>query len=105
MLARDPLLKIPVLIRCLSYIAGISETMTLLAGERFALVNEIRKEGIKQGELVGGNAAGLALAYCCLIDQHINILVRQPNTQNQLTPKLAYWLVSIFFDGASKRSR
>jgi hypothetical protein len=48
MLARDPLLKIPVLIRCLSYIAGISETTTLLAGERFALVNEIRKEGRKE---------------------------------------------------------
>lgn len=82
-------------------IAGITETMRELAGKRFSTVLEVIQSGIKSGELEAESADGLTLAFCCLLDQHVNILIREPNWQKLLTPKHANWLVSLFLNGAT----
>ncbi len=80
-------------------IGAVSEYLEELSGRRFSLVRDIMRDGIKSGELAPSSAEGLALAFCCLMDQHINILIRQPDRRQRLAPKLADWLVTIFLRG------
>jgi len=82
-------------------ITGVTETMNELGGQRFAIVRNVIRLGMKSGELANSDADGVSLAFCCLLDQHINVLVRLPNWKKLLTPKMAIWLVSLFLDGAT----
>ncbi|MBC7965158.1 MAG: hypothetical protein H7Z17_04450, partial [Fuerstia sp.] len=61
---------------------------------RFAQVLRVMNEGLAAGELRGGDAAGLALVFCCLMDQHFNILARLPNAAALLSPDRADALLS-----------
>ena len=88
-------------------IPGISEFMAEVAKLRFLIVHQVMQEGLDAGELEGGDAASLSLIFCCIMDQHINVLVRMPKPKQRLTPELADSLVDVFFHGlgAGKRSR
>lgn len=44
----------------------------------------------------GGAAASLSLIFCCIMDQHVNVLVRMPKPKKRLTPELADTLVDVF---------
>jgi TetR/AcrR family transcriptional regulator len=88
-------------------IPGISEFMAEVAKLRFMIVHQVMQEGLDAGELEGGDAASLSLIFCCIMDQHINVLVRMPKPKKRLTPELADSLVDVFLYGlgSGKRSR
>jgi AcrR family transcriptional regulator len=82
-------------------IAGILGKLTT---KRFRLVTETIRGGIESGELVVADPEFLALSFCCLMDQPINIFSRKPRPSKFLTPELAQSLVSIFLHGAGTKS-
>lgn len=84
-------------------IPGVSDYLAELSANRFALVREVVLAGVTAGELEAVNVDGLTLALCCLMDQHINLLARQPDSARLLTPELAHWLVDLFLRGAATR--
>ena len=88
-------------------IPGISEFMAEVAKQRFMIVHQVMQDGLNAGELVGGDAASLSLIFCCIMDQHINVLVRMPKPKKRLTPELADSLVDVFLHGlgSGKRSQ
>ena len=88
-------------------IPGISEFMAEVAKQRFMIVHQVMQDGLNAGELVGGDAASLSLIFCCIMDQHINVLVRMPKPKKRLTPELADSLVDVFLYGlgSGKRNR
>jgi AcrR family transcriptional regulator len=88
-------------------IPGISEFMAEVAKLRFLIVHQVIQDGLDAGELVGGDAPSLSLIFCCIMDQHINVLVRMPKPKKRLTPELADSLVDVFLHGlgSGKRSR
>lgn len=67
---------------------------------RFLIVCKVIEEGLTAGEIHGGDAAAMALAFCCLMDQHINVLARLAECKQRLTPELARSLVDLFLQGA-----
>ncbi|MCA8982740.1 MAG: TetR/AcrR family transcriptional regulator [Planctomycetaceae bacterium] len=81
-------------------IPGVTEQLERLGNERFDLVKSVIAQGIAAGELPQSSVDGLALAFCCLMDQHINVLSRLNDSPSKLTPQLADWLVDLFFQGA-----
>jgi AcrR family transcriptional regulator len=84
---------------------GIGAFMDEIAGLRFQLVCGVMHEGLQTGQLRGGEAAGLALAFCCLIDQHLNVLARQPGAAQLLSAERADGLVDLFLHGAGSGRR
>ncbi len=63
------------------------------------------QNGLDTGELEGGEAASLSLIFCCMMDQHINVLVRMPKPKKRLTPELADSLVDVFLYGLGSGNR
>ncbi len=86
-------------------IPGIAEFMAEVADLRFMVIHQIIQEGLNAGELEGGDAASLSLVFCCLMDQHMNVLARLPKPKSRLTPELADALVSMFLCGAGTGRR
>ena len=86
-------------------IPGISEFMAEVAKLRFLIVHQVMQEGLDADELKGGDAASLSLIFCCIMDQHINVLVRMPKPKKRLTPRLADSLVDAFLHGLGSRRR
>jgi TetR/AcrR family transcriptional regulator len=86
-------------------IPGISEFMAEIANLRFLIVHQVMQEGLDAGELDGGDAASLSLIFCCIMDQHINVLARMHKPKKRLTPELADSLVDIFLHGAGTGRR
>lgn len=84
-------------------IPGISEFLGEIAKLRFSIIQQVMQDGLDSGELKGGEASVLTLAFCCLMDQHINILSRLPRPKKHLTPEFADWLVGLFLSGAGSR--
>ena len=79
---------------------GGAERLEELASRRFALVRRVVAEGVEAGRLRHESIDGLALAFCCLMDQHLHLLSRREDAQRHLTPALADWLLSLFLQGA-----
>lgn len=88
-------------------IPGISEFMDQVAKLRFLIVHQVIQEGLDANELQGGDAASLSLIFCCIVDQHINVLSRLPKPKKRLTKELGDSLVDVFLFGvgAGKRSQ
>lgn len=82
-------------------IPGVSEFMSEIGNLRFGIIRSVMQQGCDDGELESGDASALALAFCCLMDQHINILCRMPRPKQHMTPDFADWLVGIFLQGAA----
>lgn len=82
-------------------IPGISEFMAEVAKLRFLVVRQVIQDGLDAGELQGGDASSLSLVFCCIMDQHINVLARLANPKERLTPKLADGLVNVFLFGTA----
>jgi len=80
-------------------IPGIAEFMAEIVNLRFMLVFQVMQDGLDVGELHGGDAASLSLVFCCVMDQHINVLSRLPKPKDRLTPELADGLVDVFLFG------
>lgn len=86
-------------------IPGISEFMAEVAKLRFMVIHQVIQEGLNAGELEGGDAASLSLVFCCLMDQHINVLSRLSKPKERLTPELADELVTVFLCGSGTGKR
>jgi AcrR family transcriptional regulator len=86
-------------------IPGISEFMDEVAKLRFLIVRQVMQDGLDAGELEGGDAASMSLIYCCIMDQHINVLARLPNPRKRLTTELADSLVGVFLHGVGSGNR
>lgn len=81
-------------------IPGVTEHLDRLGIERFDLVKSVIDQGMSVGELPKSSVDGLSLAFCCLMDQHINLLSRHETSSSKLTPELAAWLIKLFIHGA-----
>lgn len=81
-------------------IPGATEQLERLGSKRFDLVKSVISRGVATGELPQSSVDGLTLAFCCLMDQHINVLSRLEDAPTKLTPQLADWLINLFFQGA-----
>lgn len=86
-------------------IPGIAEFMAEVAKLRFSLVQQVMQDGLDAGELHGGDAASLSLVFCCVMDQHINVLARMLKPKDRLTPQLADGLVDLFLFGVGMGKR
>lgn len=70
-----------------------------LAQERFVRITALMQEGLDRGEIVGGDAASLALAFSGFMDMHVMAKAHRPEAR--LTPELGAALVDLFMDGAT----
>lgn len=86
-------------------IPGISEFMAEVAKLRFLIVLQVMQDGLDAGELEGGDAASLSLIFCCIMDQHINVLSRMPKPKKRLSTELADSLVDVFLYGVGSGKR
>ena len=104
--ARDP--RIP---RLMFQMTGGRQTdaaATLVEGLtafRFGIIAQVMRDGLACGEIAGGDAESLALVFCCLMDQHINVLSQLPKPEARLTPALADALVDTLFYGVGVGDR
>lgn len=78
-------------------IDGILDKLT---EKRFRLVVGIMEKGMRSGELAESNAEFLALAFCSMVDQPLNLFSRKSRPKRYLTPELAHSIVSLFLSGA-----
>ncbi|GAB4460179.1 MAG: TetR/AcrR family transcriptional regulator [Armatimonadaceae bacterium] len=84
------------------------ETARIVASHaafRFGVIAQIMREGIAAGEVIGGDAESLALIFCCLMDQHVQVLSQLPHPQTRLTPELADALLDVFLHGVGTGER
>lgn len=77
-------------------IDGILDNMT---SKRFRLVVQIMTEAIENREVAKSDPEFLALCYCSLIDQPINIFSRRSRPKRYLTPQLVDATLHVFFNG------
>lgn len=82
-------------------IDGILDRLTT---RRFRLVTRVMREGLDQGELRPADPEFLALSFCCLMDQPINVFSRRPSPGRHLTSALADALVTLFLHGTAEPS-
>ena len=82
-------------------IKGILDKLTT---KRFRLVTETIQGGIEAGELAAADPEFLALSFCCLMDQPINIFSRKKRPGQYLTRDLAMALVGIFLRGGGHKN-
>lgn len=80
-------------------IPEIDGVLDNLTQRRFGLVVQIMKEGMTDGTLKASDAEFLALSFCCLIDQPINLFSRRTQPRRYLTRKLADSLLLLFLEG------
>ena len=81
-------------------IAEIDGILDELTEQRFRLVTRIMQDAIRARELKNAHAEFLALSFCCLMDQPINLFSRKPKPARYLTPELAESIVHLFLQGA-----
>lgn len=104
--AKDP--RLPRLLFHVAYgppTEGVAEIVAGMTAVRFGLIVWIFREALATGEVRGGSPESLALAFCCLMDQHINVLCSLPNPEFRLTQELADALVMLFLHGAGNGER
>lgn len=77
----------------------VADLLSELATRRFAIVRQIVQVGLDAKVIpswpAAGGVDGLTLAFCCLVDQHVNVLCRDEATLTLLTDDLAVWLVGL----------
>lgn len=86
-------------------IEGLGEILDGLGRRRFEAIRLVMEDGLRDGDLRPADPSALALAFCSLIDQPLNVLSRQPDPAPLLTPELADWLVDLFLRGAAGPGR
>ena len=81
----------------------IDGVLDKLTEKRFRLVISIMEHGMRTDSLAASNAEFLALSFCSLIDQPLNLFSRKPRPKRYLTQDLAQALVNLFMTGASAK--
>jgi len=83
----------------------IDGALDKLTEKRFRLVVSIMEHGMRTGVLAASNAEFLALSFCSLVDQPLNIFSRKPRPKRYLTQDLAHAIVNLFMTGASAKPK
>lgn len=82
-------------------LADVQDLLTDLAHRRFTIVRRLVEAGLCTKAIppfaAAGGVDGLALAFCSLVDHHVNVLCREKATLARLTDDLALWLVGLCF--------
>lgn len=86
-----------------SRIPEIDGILDALTSRRFRLVTRVMQQGIDRGELRPADPQFLALSFCCLMDQPINLFSRRPRHSRYLTSDLTEALVTLFLQGAREQ--
>ena len=86
-------------------VAEIVGFLDKLTSIRFDLVTQLMRDGIAAGELQPADPEFLALTFCCLMDQPINIFARRAKPKRSLTSQLADAIVDLFLHGVGNRRR
>lgn len=84
-------------------IAEIDGVLDKLTDKRFKLVVGIMEDGIRTKELAESDPEFLALAFCSMVDQPINLFSRKSRPKRYLTDELAQAIVQVFLSGAAVR--
>ncbi len=79
-------------------IDGILDKLT---ARRFRLIVGVMELGIGTGELAESDPEFLALSFCSMVDQPLNLFSRRPRPKRYLTPDLAHAIVGLFLTGAA----
>ena len=82
-------------------IPEIDGVLDKLTEKRFRLIVKVMEQGIQFGELSPSDPEFLALAFCSMVDQPINLFSRKSRPKKYLTPELAHAIVELFLSGAS----
>lgn len=75
-----------------------------LTEKRSRLVVQIMQRGIRTGELHKSDPAFLALSFCSMVDQPLNLFSRKSRPRRYLTPELARAIVELFLTGAASKA-
>ena len=78
-------------------IDGVLDKLTEM---RFRLVVGVMELGIRNGEIRKADPEFLALSFCNMVDQPLNLFSRKPRPKRYLTPELAHAIVDLFWVGA-----
>ena len=78
----------------------IDGVLDKLTEKRFRLVVSIMEDGMRTGELAASNAEFLALSFCSMVDQPLNLFSRKARPKRYLTRDLAEAIVHLFRNGA-----
>lgn len=79
----------------------IDGVLDKLTEKRFRLVVGIMELGIRTGELRKSDPEFLALSFCSMVDQPLNLFSRKSRPKRYLTPELARAIVGLFLTGAA----
>jgi len=82
----------------------IDGVLDKLTEQRFRLVVGIMAYGIRTRDLAESDPDFLALIFCSMVDQPINLFCRKTRPKRYLTPELAHSIVQLFLSGASYSS-
>ncbi len=81
----------------------IDGVLDKLTEKRFRLVVGMMEHGMRTGELSVSNAEFLALSFCSMVDQPLNLFSRKQRPKRFLTFKLVHSLVNLFMKVASAK--
>lgn len=82
----------------------IDGVLDKLTEQRFRLVVAVMERGIQTGDLSRSDPEFLALSFCSMVDQPLNIFSRKSRPKRYLTPELAHAIVSLFLAGAAAKA-
>lgn len=77
-------------------IPEIEPVMREFADHRYGLIRQVIEEGVRRGSLVEQDLDVLALSYCSIMDHPVNVMTRDPDGAERLTPGLAEALFAVF---------
>ena len=81
----------------------IDGVLDKLTEQRFRLVVSTMKYGMHSGELRDSNAESLALTFCSIVDQPLNLFSRKSRPKRYLTPEFACSIVNMFMTAAAAK--
>lgn len=82
----------------------IDGVLDKLTNNRFRLVVEVMERGIRTGELQKSDPAFLALSFCSMVDQPLNLFARKSRPKRYLTTEFAHAIVGLFLNGAGHKT-
>jgi len=83
----------------------IDGVLDKLTAKRFRLVVQIMELGMRTGELRKSEPEFLAISFCSMVDQPLNLFSRKSRPKRYLTSELAHAIVELFLTGASRNER
>ncbi|XZE53535.1 TetR/AcrR family transcriptional regulator [Planctomycetaceae bacterium SH139] len=81
----------------------IDGVLDKLTEKRFRLVVQLMEQGVRTQELQKSDPEFLALSFCSMVDQPLNLFSRKSRPKRYLTRQLAHAIVELFLNGAANK--